>query len=106
MCSSSAPRRRLVWEAQCCGRDLKLPVFLEVFSGCGRLAKTVAHYCSSCVLVWDITMGEKYDLSIRSIQLIIFAWITSGMIWGMQFGTPCESFTRAHVMIIRWAFLT
>lgn len=71
-------------------------VFLEVFSGCGQLGRSVARFNLVAVLLWDITLGEEYDLRRRSNRWKIAEWIRCGWVEGFHLGTPCESFTRAR----------
>ena len=71
-------------------------VFLEVFSGCGRLGRSVARHCGWPVLLWDIDYGDQYDLTVRTNQMRIVHWITSGVVRGGHLGTPCNSFSRAR----------
>lgn len=77
-------------------RPLVMRVFLEIFSGCGRLASAVARYSNWPVLIWDIQLGEDYDLRRYSNRRKIADWIRGGHILGFHLGTPCESFTRAR----------
>ena len=72
------------------------PVFIEIFSGCGNLAKSVSRYTTWNVLLWDITLGNDYDLRSRGKRRMIGEWIRCGWVVGFHLGTPCESFTRAR----------
>lgn len=73
-----------------------VPVFLEIFSGTGRLGKSISRICGWPVLLWDIDLGEQYDLCSRANQQRIIHWIQSGMVRGGHLGTPCGSFSRAR----------
>ena len=75
---------------------LVVPVFLEIFSGTGRLGKSISRICGWPVLLWDIDLGEHYDLCSRANQQRIIHWIQSGMVRGGHLGTPCGSFSRAR----------
>jgi len=75
---------------------LVVPVFLEIFSGTGRLGKSISRICGWPVLLWDIDLGEQYDLCSRANQQRIIHWIQSGMVRGGHLGTPCGSFSRAR----------
>eukprot|EP00438_Fugacium_kawagutii_P021515 Skav212741 [mRNA] locus=scaffold1199:108583:113900:+ [translate_table: standard] len=75
---------------------LKVAVFLEIFSGCGRLGSSVSQFCGWPVLLWDISYGEAYDLTKRCNRQKILHWINSGVIRGGHLGTPCNSFSRAR----------
>jgi hypothetical protein len=74
---------------------MRFPVFLEVFSGSGRLGKAMSSQ-GFTVLLWDIEMGPEYDLRRRDKQHLIFSWVRSGAVWGSHIGTPCSSFSRAR----------
>ena len=78
-----------VWELGC-------SVFLEIFSGCGRLGKAVHAHTRWPVLLWDITMGEQYDLTKRCNQRRLIGWMEKGYIKAGHLGTPCSSFSRAR----------
>ena len=75
---------------------LVVAVFLEIFSGSGRLGKKVAQVTGWPTLLWDIELGEQYDLLVFSNRLKIRQWMKAGWIRGFHLGTPCESFTRAR----------
>lgn len=68
-------------------------VYIEIFSGCGRLASAV-----SLITGWsvDILLGENYDLLLPSNRHKLGEWVRYGMVFGFHLGTPCESFTRAR----------
>lgn len=71
-------------------------VFLEIFSGCGRLGRAISRDNNWPVLLWDICMGEKYDLRSQQNRMLILGWIRAGFILGGHCGTPCNSFSRAR----------
>lgn len=71
-------------------------VFLEIFSGCGRLGRGIGQYNSICVLLWDITLGQEYGLLLPSKQHRIAEWLRCGWIEGFHLGTPCEGCSRAR----------
>ena len=77
-------------------RALKGQVFLEIFSGSGRLGRAVMKHCSLPVLLWDVTYGIEYDLCVRKNQWKIIEWIRCGAIAAGHLGTPCNSFSRAR----------
>ena len=76
--------------------SLFIPVFLEFFSGSGHLANSVATNTGWPTLLWDITLGEQYDLRSAAKRRLIVDWVRSNRICGLHLGTPCESFTRAR----------
>ena len=43
-------------------------MFLEIFSGSGRLGRAVGRVVGIAVLLWDINFGPEYDLTNPSIQ--------------------------------------
>ena len=77
-------------------RSLVIAVFLEIFSGCGHLAKSVARHTGWPVLLWDISLGSEYDLRSPSKRRMIRNWIRTGAVRAFHLGTPCESFSRAR----------
>ena len=78
------------------GRSLQSPVFVEIFSGTGRLGRCVGRLTGWLVLLWDITLGPEYDLTKRSNQHLLLNWVRSGLIVGAHLGLPCNSFSRAR----------
>lgn len=77
-------------------RSLASPVFLEIFSGCGHLASSVARYTGWPVSLWDISLGAEYDLRSPSKRRMIRNWVRTGLVRAFHLGTPCESFSRAR----------
>jgi hypothetical protein len=71
------------------------PFVIEIFSGSDRLGKAIVQE-GYLVLLWDIELGEQYDLTKRSAQHKILGWITSGMVLSVHCGFPCSSFSRAR----------
>ena len=78
------------------GIKLSFCVFLEIFSGTGRLAKSVHRLTGWPVLLWDVSMGEQCDLTKRRHQQIIIHWISSGKVRAGHLGTHCGSLSRAR----------
>ena len=70
-------------------------VFLELFSGCGRLARAVSRLGYQ-VLEWDILLGPDYDLMKAANRSRVRGWMLSGAICGIHLGTPCKSWSRAR----------
>lgn len=48
------------------------------------------------MLMWDISLGEQYDLRVRANQRLILGWLKAGQVRGVHMGTPCQSFSRAR----------
>eukprot|EP00438_Fugacium_kawagutii_P006869 Skav205284 [mRNA] locus=scaffold1690:137803:145924:+ [translate_table: standard] len=78
------------------GRVLHAPIFLELFSGSGRLGRTIARMTGWFVLLWDVMLGPEYDLTTRSNQHMVLNWVRSGLVVGAHLGVPCNSFSRAR----------
>ena len=76
--------------------SLVFPVFLEIFSGSGHLANSISKHTAWPTLLWDIFLGEEYDLRSPKNRRLIASWLRGGHISGLHLGTPCESFTRAR----------
>ncbi|CAE8586489.1 unnamed protein product [Polarella glacialis] len=78
------------------GRQMQQPrVFLEIFSGSGRLAAAVKR-TGGLILFWDVTLGVEYDLCNKRNQSFLRGLILAGIVWGVHIGTPCVSFSRAR----------
>lgn len=77
-------------------KPIKTTVFLEIFSGSGRLGQSVFQSHHWPVLLWDIDFGENYDLTRLQNQRIILEWMRCGYIRSGHLGTPCNSFSRAR----------
>ena len=84
------------WPALKPGRSLTEQVFLEIFSGSGRLSKKVAQITGWTVLLWDICLGADYDLLNPAHRQKLKDWIRGGKVIAFHLGTPCESFSRAQ----------
>ena len=70
-------------------------MFLEVFSGSGRLSRAMSRR-GYRVLAWDIRHGAEYDLRDPAKRRLIRGWILAGLILGVHLGTPCGSWSRAR----------
>ena len=71
------------------------PVFVEVFSGKGDLAKALREL-GCLVIEWDIDFGPEWDLTRPSVAKQLRGWVAGGLVWGLHFGVPCETWTRAR----------
>jgi hypothetical protein len=78
-----------------CLKGLPIRIFVEVFSGCGRLSAAMAAR-GYHVLEWDIRHGAAYDLAQPSIQRRLRGWVLSGRVAALHLGTPCSSWSRAR----------
>ena len=63
--------------------SLTLPVFIEIFCGCGRLGKAISRQNNWPTLLWDITLGDAYDLRLRHNRYKIAGWLRAGFIGGV-----------------------
>lgn len=52
-----------------------MKVFLEIFSGSGRLGRAVGQATGWVVLLWDITVGAEYDVRNVGNRGKISEWI-------------------------------
>jgi hypothetical protein len=75
-------------------------VFLELFSGVGHLAGSMARQ-GGAVLRWDITMGPMYDVLDLNNQKLIRGWVMAGLVWAVHLGTPCTTFSVARRPAVR-----
>ena len=72
------------------------PVFIEIFSGSGRLGRAISRFTNWYVLLWDVQYGPEYDLTLLHVQWKVLGWLRAGKIIGAHLGTPCRTFTRAR----------
>ena len=70
-------------------------VFVEVFSGSGRLGAAVAD-AGWPVLLWDLALGPAYDLRLRRHRSLLLGWVRAGLVRGWHGAFPCASFSRAR----------
>jgi len=70
-------------------------VFLELFSGTGRLGKAVAA-AGWTVVFWDILLGNQYDLRSQRNRSTVLQWVRGGWVRAWHAGFPCNSFSRAR----------
>lgn len=70
------------------GRELTSCVFLELFSGAGHLGAAIARCVCWTVLLWDITLGPQYDLTLFRIRHRISEWVQCGYVCGFHHWEP------------------
>jgi len=70
-------------------------VLVEVFSGDVILVAALRRH-GHFVTEWDIKWGAAWDLTRPSNSRLLRGWVMSGKVWGLHFGVPCESWTRAR----------
>ena len=74
---------------------MTVPVYLELFSGSGHLSAALAR--AGCyVLLWDIQLGEAYDVRVRKNRSMLLGWVSVGWILGLHAGLPCTTLSRAR----------
>ena len=74
-------------------------IFLEVFAGTSRLTQAIQELGLSTLTPMEIKSGGQFDLRRRSTQQVVLAWIRSGRVAYVHFGTPCAVFSRARHFI-------
>ena len=73
-----------------------LPVFVEIFSGTGRLGRAAAREGLQ-VLLWDISFGDAYDLTLGKNQSLLMGWLAGGLIVGFHIALPCQIFPASAI---------
>ncbi|CAK0896651.1 unnamed protein product [Prorocentrum cordatum] len=66
---------------------------LLVFSGEGILAAALRRE-GALVIEWGIAWGPDWDLTVPKVARLLRGWLDAGLIWGMRFGVPCQTWTR------------
>ena len=89
------PRQRLNGIAPLGWYIPEAPIFVEIFSGSGKLAQAVAT-AGWQVMCWDILKGPDYDLTLPKIQDRLKGWLNQGAIRAFHMGFPCSSWSRAR----------
>ncbi|CAK0797132.1 unnamed protein product [Prorocentrum cordatum] len=78
-----------------CMELLSARVFAVVFSGGGRLSDAISG-AGVTALLWDISLGDNYDLRCRRNRHLLVGWVRGGLVVGVHVSTPCPSFSRAR----------
>ena len=73
-------------------------IFLEIFSGCGALSKSIRQQKLESVEI-EILKCANYDVSQRPVQELILKWIRQGKVWGLHLGTPCTIWSIARTRV-------
>ena len=71
-------------------------MFLEIFSGSGRLTAAVRDTGAATLSPVEVKLGAHFDMRRRSSQITVLAWVRSGRIAYVHLGTPCTVFSRAR----------
>ncbi|CAK0827935.1 unnamed protein product [Prorocentrum cordatum] len=87
--SARQARRKL------CVELLSARVFVEVFSGGGHLSDAISGV-GEAALLWDICLGENYDLRCKRNRHLLLGWVRDGLVVGPHVATPRSSFSRAR----------
>ena len=77
-------------------RRRRRQIYLELFSGTGRLAHALQKKSGCPVLCLDVRHNAAFDLTQPTTQRCVLGWITSGMIKGVWCGHPCSTWSRAR----------
>eukprot|EP00438_Fugacium_kawagutii_P030000 Skav225301 [mRNA] locus=scaffold445:112717:116856:+ [translate_table: standard] len=75
-------------------------MFLEIFSGTGRLTEAMGTSGISHVSGVDYISGAEFDVRRRSTQHVILEWIRRGIFGFIHFGTPCTIWSRARHNVV------
>ena len=79
-------------------------LFLQVFSGTGRLTQAVEERGISVLEPLDIVLGKHADLRRRTTQQMVLDWVKHGRIGFVHLGTPCTVWSKArHGVKDSWA---
>eukprot|EP00438_Fugacium_kawagutii_P005728 Skav230032 [mRNA] locus=scaffold261:318609:321503:- [translate_table: standard] len=71
------------------------PSFLELFSGSSRLTSAVDMKGLRVAVPFELKNGKQFDLTKKSVQQLILAWIRDKRFWFIHLGTPCTQFSIA-----------
>jgi len=69
-------------------------VFLELFSGSGRVGQAVKMK-GGAVIFFDIEEDPRFDLTRSDVQGVLWLWVGRGVVWGAWLGTCCVTWSRA-----------
>ena len=75
--------------------SLHVFIFVEIFSGSGRLGAAAAAE-GFFVLLWDITLGADYDLRVPAMRRRLLGWFSDGAADAAHAGIPCGSWSQAR----------
>ena len=73
----------------------KRQVFVELYSGSGRIAAALRHAGYGCV-EFELDRGPQYDLTRKVVRQVLAGWLRGGVIRGAWLGTICKSWSRAR----------
>ena len=70
-------------------------IFLDVFSGCGRIASQLRRRGLACIAI-DNCLDPRLDVLKPKILNVIRGWIKGGCVQAIWLATPCSSWSRAR----------
>jgi len=85
---------------QACSGTSHTGVFLELFSGVGRVAAALRHH-DAPALEFEINKGAVFDVCNRHVLKVLCSWIVHGKVNGIWFGTPCTTWSIACKPAVR-----
>ena len=74
-------------------------LFLEIFSGTGRLTGAIKECGRACLRPIDAQNGEHHDLRRRASQRALLSFIRAGWVSYVHLGNPCTVFSGARHFI-------
>ena len=75
-------------------------LFLEIFSGSGRLTAAVKSLEAAVLSPVELKLGGHFDMRRRTSQETVLSWVRSGRVAYLHLGTPCTVFSRARHNIV------
>ena len=70
-------------------------IFLDVFSGCGRIASQLRRRGFACIAI-DKCLDPRLDVLNPKILNVMRGWMCSGCVQAIWLATPCSSWSRAR----------
>ena len=70
------------------------PIFIEIYSGSGRVAQMLNKMGYGCITV-DREQQFGVDTTHMAIRTLILTWLRSGELDGLFLGAPCDTFSQA-----------
>ena len=71
-------------------------VYLELFSGSGKLAKHLRKVSGYEAIEFDVQQGEEFDLTRRAVVQVVLGWLRSRVVRGVWAGFPCTTWSTAR----------
>ena len=70
-------------------------VFLDLYAGSAGISHFIERTSHGCI-VFEISLGNQYDLTRTCVHKLILGWITSGVVCGVFLATQCSSWSLAR----------